>query len=161
MRRVHCRAQSMPRAADLTALPAAIRHRDAAIRCAAPESAPRSSRLQRSWPCSFDLIRQLFGLMFLIEGAHQLVEIAVHHVIELVQGEIDAMVGHAALRKIVGAYALGAIAGPYLQLTRLRLGALLLLAFRGQELGFEQGHGARTILVLRALVLTFHHDPGR
>src|SRR5580692_4723247 len=139
----------MPRAAGLRVSPAAIRRRGAAIRCAALRLVPRSSRIRRWWSrLSFDLVRQLFGLMFLIERAHQLIEVAVHHVIELVQGESDARVGHGALRKVVGAYALGAIAGPVLKFARLRLGTLLLFAFRGQQLGFEQGHGARTILVL-------------
>src|SRR3984957_17040983 len=119
----------MPRAAGLRVSPAAIRRRGAAIRCAVLRLVPRSSPIRRSWSrLSFDLVRQLFGLMFLIERTHQFIEIAVHHVIELVQGEIDAMVRHAPLRKIVSAYALGAIAGSHLQLARLRLSALLLLA---------------------------------
>ena len=59
---------------------------------------------------SFDLLRELFGLVFLIERPNQLIEIAVHDVVELVEREIDAMIGDAPLRKIVGADALGAVA---------------------------------------------------
>jgi hypothetical protein len=51
-------------------------------------------------------LRQLFCLVLLIERANQLIEIAFHDIVELVQREIDAMVGDAALREILGAYAL-------------------------------------------------------
>src|SRR5579871_2628867 len=57
---------------------------------------------------SFDLMRQLLGLVLLVERRDELVQVAVHHVVELVEREVDAMVGDAALRKIVGADALGA-----------------------------------------------------
>ena len=45
-----------------------------------------------------------------------LVEIALHHPVELVERQVDAVVGHPPLRKIVGADALGAVARPDLQL---------------------------------------------
>ena len=38
------------------------------------------------------------------------VHIAVHHKIQFVQGEVDAVVGNAALRVVVGANALASIA---------------------------------------------------
>src|ERR1700679_2878703 len=114
----------MPNAAGLTVLPTVIRHRDATTRCAAARSTPRASPLRRSWAWSFDLVRQLFGLVFLIERTHQLIQVAVHHVIKLVQGEIDAMVRHAALRKIVGADAIVALAGPARNFPHCSLGFL-------------------------------------
>ena len=66
-------------------------------------------------------MRQFFSLVFLIQRANELVEVAVHDIVELVEGQIDAMVGDAALRKIVRANALGAIARADLQFARLRL----------------------------------------
>ncbi len=51
------------------------------------------------------------------------------------------------------------IARADLQFARLRLLALLLLALGGEQPGFEQGHGARTVLVLRTLVLAFNTTP--
>ena len=47
--------------------------------------------------------------MFLLQGADELIEVAVHHIGQLVQRQIDAVIGDASLRKIVGADALGAI----------------------------------------------------
>src|SRR6202044_1567828 len=107
-----------------------------------------------------NLLRQLFGLVFLVQRTNQLVEIAVHDIVQLVEREIDAMVGHAALRKVIGANALGTIARTHLQLARLSLLTLLLFALGGEQPGPQQGHGSRTVFVLRALVLAFHHHAG-
>ena len=52
----------------------------------------------------------------------QFIERAVHDGRQPVEREIDAVVGDAALREIVGTDALGAIAAADLQLARLRLG---------------------------------------
>ena len=57
-----------------------------------------------------NLLRQFFGLVFLIQRTNQLIEVAVHDIVELVEREIDAMVGDSALRKIIGANTFGAIA---------------------------------------------------
>ena len=45
------------------------------------------------------------------QSVHERAELAVHGFGELMQGEIDAVVGHAILRKIVGADFFGAVAG--------------------------------------------------
>src|ERR1700677_2321723 len=82
---------------------------------------------------SFDLLRQLFSLVLLIQRPDQFVEIAVHDIVEFVQREIDAMVGDSALREVIGADAFGTIARADLQLARLRLLALLLLAFGSEQ----------------------------
>ncbi len=72
------------------------------------------------------------------------------------------MVGDAALGKVVGTDTLGAIAGADQQLARLgdflvRRGVLAVL-----QLGGEPGHGLRTVLVLRTLLLTLdHHASGQ
>ena len=90
----------------------------------------------------------------------QLVELAVHDEADLVKRQVDAMVGDASLRKVVGADALGTVAradqgfarGRFLH---LRCTALLVLDARGQ-------HGKRAILVLvlRAAVLAFGNNAG-
>src|SRR5687767_5529260 len=97
---------------------------------------------------SFDNPRQLFGLIFLLQRLDQAFQVAVDHVRELVQRQVDAMVGHAALRKVIGADAFGTIARTDLQFARagLRLVALFLLG--RLELRLQQRHGARTVLVL-------------
>ena len=96
--------------------------------------------------------------MLLLERVQQLVQRAIHDLLELVQCQIDAMVGDAALRKIVGSDALGAVAAAHLQAPRLGLGGLLLLLLGGEQTCLQQGHGARAVLVLRALILTLDDD---
>src|SRR4051794_8404605 len=54
--------------------------------------------------------RQLLGLVLRGERAGDLVQIAAHDLVDLVQGEVDAMVGHAALREVVRADAIAAVA---------------------------------------------------
>src|SRR3954471_2916958 len=49
-----------------------------------------------------------------------LVELAEHHPVELVERQVDAMVGHPPLREIIGTDALGAVAGADLQAARFR-----------------------------------------
>ena len=58
----------------------------------------------------FPHLRQLRGLICGDEAVKELVDVPVHDVIKLIQGELDAMVGHAALGKIVGADLFGAVA---------------------------------------------------
>src|SRR5262249_60481785 len=80
---------------------------------------------------------------------------------KLVEREVDAVIGDAALRKIIGADALRAIAradlflavGGALSLHALPLG---IIDARAQDV-----HGGGAILVLRAAVLHHHHDAGR
>src|SRR3984885_14646511 len=110
---------------------------------------------------SFDLLSQLFGLVLLVQGRDQLVEVAVHDIIELVQCQVDAVVGDAALGKIIGANAFGPVPGSDLKLTRLRLLGLLLFALAGEEPRPEERERTRSVLVLRALVLAFDHDSRR
>src|SRR5579862_1656836 len=110
---------------------------------------------------SFDLLRQLFGLMFLVQGTDELIEIAVHDIVQFIEREVDAVVGYPSLRKIIRANALGAIARADLKLARLRLLTLLLFSLLGQQPSFEQRQCARAVLMLRALVLALDHDTGR
>ena len=55
--------------------------------------------------------RQQFGLVFGHQRVDDLVQgLAFHHLRQLVQRQIDAVIGDAALRKVIGADALGAVA---------------------------------------------------
>ena len=69
---------------------------------------------------------KLLGLMFGHQRVAQFADVAVHDVVHLVQGEVDAVVGDAALREIIGANALAAVdradlAGPVRRSVGLRL----------------------------------------
>jgi hypothetical protein len=66
-----------------------------------------------------------------LQRLNQLTEIALHHSIQVVKREADAVIGHAVLRKIVGANFFFASAGtdlsPALRAVFLRFLALLVL----------------------------------
>src|SRR6266852_2368562 len=103
---------------------------------------------------------ELLGLVLCEQRLRQLGKIAVHDVVDLVEGETDAVVGDPSLREIISADALGTVAradqgfarGGFL---RLLLAPLLVLDARGK-------HRERLflVLVLRAGVLALHHDSG-
>lgn len=78
-------------------------------------------------PVLFIHIRQLFRLVRRYTRVDDFLNIAVHNFVQLVEREIDAVIGHAALRKIVGADLLGAVTGPDLAAPRLRLFVLFFL----------------------------------
>ena len=104
---------------------------------------------------------ELLRAIFLLKRLDQLVEIAVHHVRQLVKREVDAMVRHTSLRKVVRANALRPVTASDLKLSRLRLRRLLFLLLSREQSRLQQRHRARAILVLRALVLTFDDDARR
>ena len=54
--------------------------------------------------------RQKLGLMFGNQSVGDFFQVAVHHKIQLVQGKVDAVVGHAALGVVVGTDTLAAVA---------------------------------------------------
>jgi hypothetical protein len=99
--------------------------------------------------------------VLLLQRIEQLVEIAVHDLVQLVERQIDAVIGHPPLRKVVSADALRSVAAADLQTPRPGLRAALLLLLRGKQPRAEQLHRAGAILVLRALILTLDHDAGR
>src|SRR5690606_581193 len=109
---------------------------------------------------SLDDACQLFCLKFLLQRPYDRVQVAAHDMRQLVQRQVDAVIGNPPLREVVRANALGAIARTDLELARLRFLALALFALGRHESGLEQRHRPRAILVLRALILAFHHDPG-
>src|SRR5438034_9500082 len=77
------------------------------------------------------------------------------------QGEPDAVVGHAVLGKIVGADLLAAVARSDLRLALLGDFAVLPLFFGVHDSGTEVSHCLVAIFKLRALVLTRDDDSGR
>src|SRR5262249_7630339 len=60
-----------------------------------------------------------------------------------------------------GANAFRAVAAADLQPPRLGLRTLLSLLLGREQTRFQQRHGARAVLVLRAFILAFHHDAAR
>src|SRR5262245_30055659 len=86
---------------------------------------------------------ELLGLVLGGERVEDLVQLAVHDAVDLVEREVDAVIGDAALREVVGADALGAVARADEALARrggLRRLLLLLLVLdaRGE-------HGERAL----------------
>src|SRR5258706_11054890 len=69
-------------------------------------SPPQSSRR------FFGELLELLCLVLCGERADDVVQFTVHDALDLVQGQADAVVGDAALREVVGADALGAVARP-------------------------------------------------
>src|SRR5689334_20735364 len=77
--------------------------------------------------------RELLGLELLRERIDDLVQIAVHDRVDPVEREVDAVVGDAALREIVGADALAAVARADQALARGRFGARALAALAVEQ----------------------------
>src|SRR5690606_12693501 len=74
--------------------------------------------------------------------------------------QVDAVIGQAPLREVVGADALRAVARADLQAPSFRTLARGLLALHVVETGAQDLHGAGPVLVLR-LFRRHHHDAGR
>jgi hypothetical protein len=118
-------------------------------------------RLERHHAAFSERPREQLGLMLCGKRRADFVEIPVHDVVDLVEREIDAVVGHAALREVVGADAIRPVAraDEALPLRGLFLGRLLhllLLDARG-----EHAPGLLAVLVLAAAVLALDHDARR
>src|SRR6056297_129719 len=102
--------------------------------------------------------RQLVGLVLVSQWLDYGIQIAVHHLVKLVQREIDAVVSEPALRKVVGAYPVRAIAGADQVAALLRLLRACGILCGAVQPGVQQRHGARPVLVLGTLVLALDHD---
>ena len=106
--------------------------------------------------------RQQFGLMF----GHQCVDhigerLAFHHLRQFVERQVDAVIGDATLREIIGADAFGAVAGADLAAPLGRALGVELAALLVVELGAQVGHRLGLVLVLRALFLHEDDDSAR
>src|SRR5579871_164638 len=93
------------------------------------------------------------------ERVDDLVHLAIHHEIELMEGESDAVVGDAVLREVVGADLLAAVAGAYHAAAFSAERGLLLLEFDFVETGAQHALRLGTILDLRLLILAGDHQP--
>src|SRR5712664_254730 len=104
---------------------------------------------------------ELLGLVLGEQRLRQLGEIAVHDVVDLVEGKTDAVVGDPSLRKIISADALGTV--PRADQGFARGGFLGLLLAKLPVLDARRQHreGLLLVLVLGAPVLAFHYDAGR
>src|SRR5437667_11738955 len=109
-----------------------------------------------SWPSRSRRFALLFEFFSLIIGGQRVdngIELAIHHLVELMQRQADAMVGDAVLREVVRPDLLAAVAGadhgtplrPYLFLLLLELHLIEARAEHAQRLG--------AILNLRFFVL--------
>ena len=95
--------------------------------------------------------------MFGNQGVGDFFQVAVHHKIQLVQGKVDAVVGHATLRVVVGTDALAAVAAAD---KGFAFGGFFGLGFaflRVVQAGGEDFHRLRLVGVLAAAVLAFDH----
>ena len=80
-------------------------------------------------------------------------DVAFHDSIELVQGETDAVIGEAILRKIVSADFFTAVASAYLGLAVLGNGIALLFECNVIKAGSKHAQGLGLVLDLRLLGL--------
>ncbi len=103
---------------------------------------------------------QLLGLAGVLQGLQHLVQVAFHDGQQLVQREVDAVVGQAPLREVVGADAVAAVAAADQALARGGLlgGAFAAFLFLDARLQHLQRLGL--VAVLAAAVLAFGHDAG-
>ena len=130
---------------------------------ARPERHWRSGRACSVAPLHSDRRRflELLGVVERDDGIEDLGHVAFEHVLQLVRREVDAVIGDAALREIVGADLLGALAGADLAAAVLRDRVLLLAHLHLVEARAQHLHGFRPVLDLRLLVLLRHDDAGR
>src|SRR5688572_2589284 len=89
------------------------------------------------------------------------VDAAVHHAIELVQRESDAVIGDAVLGEVVGSDLVRAVARFHHTASFVANGGILLLALDLEQPAAKDLERLRAILELTALVLTFDDHAGR
>ena len=66
-------------------------------------------------------LRKLRRLVSRDQAVNQLLEIAVHDCVDLIECQLDPVVGHTSLREVVGTDLLGTVAGTDLAAALLRL----------------------------------------
>src|SRR6266852_3597721 len=103
---------------------------------------------------------ELLGLVLCEQRLRQLGKIAVHDVVDLVEGETDAVVGDPSLRKIIGADALGTVPRADQGFARGGFLGLLLAQLPVLDACRQHREGLFLILVLGAPVLALHDHAG-
>ena len=96
---------------------------------------------------------QFLGLLTGGEGVDDVVQIAVHDLVEIVYRQADPVVGAAVLREVIGAYLLAAIPCSHLTGAVSVDGVLLLLLLLGQQAAAQDLQSLVLVLELAALVL--------
>src|SRR6187402_994373 len=92
--------------------------------------------------------RQLLGRARGLQCREHVVEVAVHHGAELVQREVDAVIGQPSLRKVVGADAVGAVAAADQALARGGFLGRALALFLVAQARRQNGHRLGLVAVL-------------
>ena len=103
----------------------------------------------------------MFGLIGAAQGFDHFVHVAGNDLVELVQGQIDAVIGEPALRKVVGADAFTAVARTdqrAAMVGRHLIGFAVAFVLDARE---QHLHRLVAVAMLRAIVLTLRHDAGR
>src|SRR5574338_486027 len=92
---------------------------------------------------------------------HYLLKIAVQYLVEFMNGQSDAVVRDAVLRKIIRSDFFAAVPASHLSLPTLRDFRLLLFPFRFDDARAQGAHRFRAVFQLRPLILTTDDDSGR
>src|SRR5579864_4065505 len=124
-------------------------------------SAVRTSIRCRQHPlglCRLTLLGELLSLIEVGQRFDQRFEFAIHDLIELMQGQPDAMIGDAILRKIVGSDLLASIAAAHHAAPFRPDFVLLLLELHVIESRAQLTQGLGIILDLRFFVLAGDHQ---
>src|SRR5467141_3824630 len=153
------RARSRGPSKATTRLPIAVIRTRAASRRSLRLLRPHS--LRDLFSALFGERGELLGLVLCEQGLRQLGKIAVHDVVDLVEGKTDAVVGDPSLREIISADALGTVARTDQGFARGGFFRLLLAPLLVLDARREHRQRLFLVLVLRAGVLALHHDSGR
>ena len=86
--------------------------------------------------------------MFGHQRIGQFADVTVHHLIHLVQGQVDAVVGNAALREVVSADAFRAVTAAHQALARGGGLGILLANLCIFDTGCQHAHCLRLVLML-------------
>src|ERR1039457_1359306 len=108
----------------------------------------------------FRLLLHLFALVVSDQRVEDSVHLALHHEIELVERQADAVIAHAILREVVGADLLTAVARPHHALALRAQHRLLLFQLQLVQAGTQHSLGLGAILDLRFFVLAGNHQAG-
>src|SRR5690349_15198764 len=125
--------------------------------------ASQSSRVASA--SSSDRVTSSSGTLLLLpaghtEGVDQLIEVAIDDVAQVVDREIDAVVGDPALRKVVGSNLGRSVAVAHHGSSIARARGLLLRDHPVEQSGSKHFHRLELVLKLRLLILLAHHDAG-